>query len=114
MATEKRGVVHIKTMAGLVDVRRTRTSAGALLELSMLEMEKQRLKKEMLRAENRSSEIRDRMSEIETKQRRLQLFVDRPMTEVQSTVTPTSLGAAPPLPIFTAPTDRLKRRALAY
>ena len=44
MATEKRGVMHIKTMAALVYARRARTSAGALLELAMLEMEKQRLK----------------------------------------------------------------------
>ena len=41
MVTEKRGVQQIKTMGGIVDGRRTRTSAGALLELSMLEMEKQ-------------------------------------------------------------------------
>ena len=50
MAIEKRGVQHIKTLAGLVDGRRTRTSSGALLELSMLEMEKQRLVLEMQRA----------------------------------------------------------------
>lgn len=111
MATEKRGVQHIKTMAGIVDVRRTRSSSGALLELSMLEMEKQRLKKEMLRSEQRCVEIRGRMTEIETKQLRLQRFVDGPIGEFQ---TNPSLPSASPLPIHTAPTDRLKRRQLSY
>ncbi len=114
MATDKRGVMHIKTMAELVDVRRSRTSAGALLELSMLEMEKQRLKKEMVRAENRGAEIATRMREIETKQCRLQSFVERPVMDFPSAQSSTAPGAAPPLPIFTAPTDGLKRRALAY
>src|SRR3990172_11108719 len=58
VALEKRGVQHLKTMAGLVDARRTRTSSGALLELSMLEMEKQRLLLEMRRAERRGAGVR--------------------------------------------------------
>ena len=114
MATEKRGVMHIKTMAALVDARRARTSAGALMELAMLEMEKQRLKKEMLRAESRGAEIGARMQDIEAKQCRLQSFVERAETDLpvaQGSVAP---GAAPPFPVFTAPTDGLKRRALAY
>lgn len=111
MATDKRGVQHIKTMAGLVDGRRTRSSSGALLELSMLEMEKQRLMKEMKRAEQRCIEIRGRMTEIETKQLRLQRFVDKPYGEMQANQL---LPAATPLPIHSAPTDRLKRRQLAY
>lgn len=111
MATETRGVQHIKTMAGLVDGRRTRTSSGALLELSMLEMEKQRLMKEMRRSEQRCAEIRGRMTEIEAKQHRLQRFVDKPYGEAQ---TNQALPAASPLPIHSAPTDRLKRRQLSY
>jgi predicted nuclease with TOPRIM domain len=112
MATDKRGVQQIKTMAGLVDSRRSRTSAGALQELSMLEMEKQRLMKELLRAERRGAEIRTRMTEIQTKQFRLQKSVDKPFGEMQTDQT---LASAPPFPIFaTPPTDRLKRRALAY
>lgn len=114
MATERRPVLHIKTMAELVDVRRSRTSAGALLELAMLEMEKQRLKKEMLRAESRSAEIATRMHEIETKQVRLQSFVERPVMDFPSVPGSPSIGPAPALPIFTAPTDGFKRRALAY
>lgn len=111
MAAEKRGVQHIKTMAGLVDGRRTRTSSGALLELSMLEMEKQRHMNEMLRLEQRAAEIRGRMTEIEAKQRRLQQFVDKPIGEFQ---TNQALPAASPLPIHSAPTDKLKRRQLSY
>ncbi len=112
MAADKRGVLNIKTMASLVDGRRIRTSAGALLEMSMIEMEKQRLKKEMLRAEQRSAEIRARMAELDVKQVRLQLFVERPSVDIQ--LSAASLSAAQPLPIFTAPTDRLKRRQLSY
>ena len=111
MATEMRGVQHIKTMAGLVDGRRTRSSSGALLELSMLEMERQRLKKEMLRIEQRCAEVAGRINEIECKQLRLQRFVDKPEREGQAGKT---LPAASPLPIHTAPTDRLKRRQLSY
>ncbi len=111
MVTEKRGVQQIKTMGGIVDGRRTRTSAGALLELSMLEMEKQRLTKEMKRAENRCLEIRARVAEIESKQVRLQRFVDRPIVAFQD---PAAALAATPFPIHTAPTDRIKRRALSY
>ena len=111
MATEKRGVLHIKTMAALVDVRRSRTSAGALLELSMLEMEKQRLNKEKARAEQRGLEINGRINEIEVKQRRLQSFVERPSAEIQAHNT---LPPASPFPTHTAPTDRLKRRQLSY
>lgn len=107
MATEKRGMQHIKTMAGLVDGRRTRTSSGALLELSMLEMEKQRLMKEMQRSEQRCAEIRARMTGIEAKQHRLQRFVDKPHGEQV-------LPAASPLPIHSEPTSRLKRRQLSY
>ena len=110
MATEKRGVQQIKTMGSIVDERRSRTSAGALLELSMLEMEKQRLTKEVARAEQRCLEIRARVAEIEAKQVRLQRFVDRPHGQMQSN----QALAATPLPIHTAPADRLKRRALAY
>lgn len=111
MATKTRGVQHIKTMAGLVDSRRIRSCSGALLELSMLEMEKQRLKKEMLRAEQRYLEIQARMAEIETKQRRLYQFVESPTVDLALS---RALPAALPLPIHTAPTDRLKRRQLTY
>ena len=113
MATDKRGVQQIKTMGGIVDGRRTRTSAGALLELSMLEMEKTRLTKELERAQRRSLEIQARVLEIETKQVRLQRFVDRPIAVFSSANS--VMGSATPLPIHTAPAEqRMKRRSLAY
>jgi len=111
VASEKRGVQHIKTMAGLVDGRRTRTSAGALLELSMLEMEKRRLMLEMQRAERRCAEIRERVADIDKKGLRLQRFVEKLNGEVQA---PQVLTVASSLPIHSAPADKLKRRRLSY
>ncbi len=111
MASEKRGVQHIKTMAGLVDARRTRTSAGALLELSMLEMEKQRLVQEMQRAERRCAEIRARVADIEKKGLRLQRFVEKVNSDAQA---PQVFTAASSFPIHSAPADKLKRRRLSY
>ena len=111
MAFEKRGVQHLKTLAGLVDVRRTRTCSGALLELSMLEMEKQRLMKEMHRAERRGAEIRGRLAEIDKKGLRLKRFVYKCSEEVPA---PEARAASSPLRIHSAPTDKLKRRQLSY
>ena len=111
MTIEKRGVQQIKTIAGLVDARRSRTSAGALLELSMMEMEKQRLTKEMLRAEQRCREIRLRTAEIESKQCRLQRFLSKSVSEV---MTVQALTSAEPLPIHSAPGHQFKRRQLSY
>lgn len=111
MAFDKRGVQHLKTMAGLVDSRRTRTSSGALLELSMLEMEKQRLMLEVQRAERRCAEIRGRMAEIDKKGFRLQRFVEKLSGEVQASQAHT---VSSPLPIHSAPTDKLKRRRFSY
>ncbi len=111
MAIEKRGVQHLRTLAGLVDGRRTRTSSGALLELSMLEMEKQRLMKEMQRAERRGAEIRGRLAEIDRKGLRLRRFVEKRSAEA---ATPEARTASSPLPIHSAPKDKLKRRQLSY
>jgi hypothetical protein len=95
-------------MAGLVDGRRTRTSHGALLELSMLEMEKTRLTLEMQRAERRCADIRKRLTEIEAKKHRLHRFVEKPQGE--GPISP----PAEPFPVRTVPTDKLKRRRLSY
>ncbi len=78
MATMKRGLQGIKTMAALVDGRRTRSSAGALLELSTLENEKQRLQQELDRGRRRHAEIKARLAEIAVKEKRLYEFVKRP------------------------------------
>ena len=111
MAFDMRGVQHLKTLAGLVDGRRTRTSSGALLELSMLEMERQRLMKEVQRAERRGAEIRGRLAEIDKKALRLQRSVEKRNAEAPISETRT---ASSPLPIHSAPTDKLKRRQLSY
>ncbi len=111
MGRERRGVTHIHTMAGLVDGRRARSSHGALLELSMLELEKVRLTREMQRAERRCADIRKRLAEIDEKERRLHRFVEKPHGEAQARQAHT---VASPLPIHSAPADKLKRRRLSY
>lgn len=75
MARERRGVQGIRTMGALVDSRRTRTAAGALLELSAMANEKLLLTKELERWKVRHVEIRRRLAEIATKERRLMAYV---------------------------------------
>lgn len=111
MVSERRSVQHLKTLAGLVDGRRARTSAGALLELSMLEMEKQRLVKEVQRAERRGAEIRGRLAEIDKKGSRLQQFVEKRSAEAP---TAEVRAASSPLTVHSGPPDKLKRRQLCY
>lgn len=78
------------------------------MELSMLEMEKTRLTKEIQRADRRCAEIRKRLAEITTKQARLQRFVEKPQGD--------GLGDVPaaPLPVHKTPAEKLKRRRLSY
>ncbi len=77
MLNERKGVQSIRTMGVLVDRRRARTSAGALLEMSALASEKERLQRELDRLGRRRSEIETRLAEIEVKGRRLQGFVKK-------------------------------------
>ncbi|HKI18819.1 MAG TPA: hypothetical protein VKA15_13115 [Isosphaeraceae bacterium] len=58
-------------MAALVDKRRTRTPAGALIELSALANEKLLLDREVSRATRRDIEIQRRLREIAAKADRL-------------------------------------------
>lgn len=58
-------------MAALVDQRRTRTAAGALIELSALANEKLLLDREVSRAARRDIEIQRRLKEIAAKEDRL-------------------------------------------
>ncbi len=71
MALDRRGVDGIRTMAALVDQRRTRTPAGALIELSALANEKLLLEREVARASRRGIEIRRRLKDIAAKEDRL-------------------------------------------
>lgn len=73
----------VRTMGRLVDRRRSRTAAGALLELSAMANEKELLHRELARWERRHVEITARLAEIQEKQARLM-----PMTAC--------LGDAPP------------------
>lgn len=75
MAIERRGVQIIRTMAALHDQRRTRTTAGAFIELSALANERMLLEREVARASRRGKEIQHRMEEIEAKETRLMKVV---------------------------------------
>ncbi|MCW2313333.1 hypothetical protein [Rhodoferax antarcticus] len=107
MKIERRGVTHLRTMAGLRDARSSRTSHGALLELSMLEVEKLRLTGEVQRAERRCADIRKRIAEIDIKAQRLHLFVEKPSMDA-----PDVVAAADPFPTHTL--GQVKRRRLSY
>lgn len=78
------------------------------MELSMLEMEKTRLTKEMQRADRRCAEIRKRLGDIGVKQQRIQRFVEKPQGDGPGDAT------AAPLPLHTVPVGKLKRRRLSY
>ncbi len=90
-------------MGGLVDGRRTRTTAGALLEMSALANQKHRLQQERERWVRRQAEIKARLAAIKEKERRLSKFVKNPR-------------AAPPLksiPVCEMP-KRVRLRGLRY
>jgi len=106
MKIERRGVTHLRTMAGLRDARSSRTSHGALLELSMLEVEKLRLTGEVQRAERRCADIRKRIAEIDIKAQRLHLFVEKPSMGAPG------VAAADPFPTHTL--GQVKHRRLSY
>ena len=78
MANPKRGIQGVKTMGGLVDRRRARTSAGALMEMSVMANEKKRLEQELDRLRRRQAEIGVRLAEIADKECRLYEFVKKP------------------------------------
>lgn len=107
MTVQRRGVGNLRTMAGLVDKRRARTSHGALLELSMLEMERQRLTKEAQRAEQRCAEIGKRIAEIDAKAQRLHRFARDPAAREPKT-------PAAAFPVHSLSAGNVKRRRLSY
>ena len=111
MTSEKRGVQHLKTMAGLVDCRRNRTTAGALLELSMLAMEKGRLDQEVARAARRFREVEGRRTEIAVKSARLQKFVER-NPEVPTEIDVAGKPSA--LQVHEVRNTTMRRRVLSY
>jgi hypothetical protein len=79
MGGRTKGSRPTRTMSALVDRRRTRTAAGALLELSAMASEKQLLTREVERWMRRNVEIQARLAEIADKERRLMRVVDGSM-----------------------------------
>ena len=75
MASEKRGLQGIKTTGALLDTRRARTPAGALLELSAMANEKNLLNKELARWKRRHAEIQARLDQIRAKEQKLLALV---------------------------------------
>lgn len=108
MAINVRGIQQVRTMGGLTDQRRSRTSAGALMEMSVLESEKMRLTLDVERTERHLGEIRHRLDEINAKQHRLQAFVDSPQGEKPSSTDSSAF------PIHSPPSDGLRKRHLSY
>lgn len=88
MTTERRSLQSIKTMGKLLDGRRARTPAGALLEMSAMANEKVLLTKELERSVRRRAEIEARLAEIYAKTQRLLAYVQDPTAAI----------AAAPLP----------------
>ena len=75
MPRERRSVQNIRTMGAIVDSRRTRSAAGALLELSAMANEKTLLQKELDRWTRRHQEIKARLAELASKEQRLMALV---------------------------------------
>lgn len=108
MPQDRKGVQNLRTMAGKVDRRKSRTSGGALLELSILANERQRLQQEYERLTRRQAEINARLAEIAEKEARLQGFVQTatPGSETATTV-------VQPVPLAETP-RRISTRELSY
>ncbi len=115
MILERRGVQGIRTMAALVDQRRTRTVAGALIELSALANEKLLLDREVARAARRGIEIQRRLKEIAAKEERL-MKLARGEAQPQETVRETGpVPAAPAVAaVETANNSRFKISEFSY
>lgn len=111
-------------MGALVDSRRTRTAAGALLELSAMANEKLLLHKELDRWKVRHVEIQKRLAEITVKEHRLMEMVQAapggwmPGTPAGATATAASAvvmpEARPDQPIEAPPGRRVKVKEFSY
>lgn len=78
MTAVRKTLRSIRTAASIMDRRRVRTSSGALLELSVLANEKERLNRELAAAARRRNEIVARLSEIMEKEQMLRRYVENP------------------------------------
>ena len=115
MAFERKGVQGIRTMAALVDQRRTRTPAGALIELSALANEKLLLDREVARASRRGIEIQRRLKEIAAKEDRLMKLAQgaapAPEPAYQRSLVP---SATPETPVEMPTSSRFKISEFNY
>ncbi len=93
MAIIRKSLRGIKTMAGLMDRRRSRSAAGALVEMSVMANEKERLRQELASAQRRRAEIKARLAEIAEKESRLLQFVKNPALDLETNIA--SLAEAP-------------------
>ena len=75
MAAGRKNLRSIKTMGRLMDRRRARTPAGALLEIASLAYEKERLNKELAAGRRRQGEIEQHLLDIADKEIFLQAFI---------------------------------------
>jgi len=81
MKTTGRAFGTPKTLRSKVDKFKARTPQGALLELTRLTQEKERLREETARWERRMLEIRKRLGEIAAMEAWLYRFVESPFNE---------------------------------
>ena len=105
MKTTGRRFGSPKTLRSKVDRFKARTPQGALLELTRLTQEKERLREERARWERRMVEIRNRLGEIAEMETWLYRFVDGaggPMEAERNT--PTADGE-PPTPAHPDPNE---------
>jgi hypothetical protein len=103
---ERKSVQNIRTMGALVDSRRTRSAAGALLELSAMANEKMLLQKELTRWTRRHKEIQARLGEIAAKEQRLMALVQGPGAVIAL--------AAPDLAVDSSLSRRVKVKEFNY
>jgi len=78
MKTAGRGFGKPKTLRNKLDRFKARTPTGALLELTRLTQEKERLRQEIGRWEKRFAEIQTRLNEIAEMETWLYRFVEPP------------------------------------
>jgi hypothetical protein len=110
MANEKRGLQGIRTMGALIDTRRTRTPAGALLELSAMANERLLLEKELKRQARRTGEINTRLGELAAKQQRLLALVQYPDAASSADSSESQAVSAPPADVL----QRMRVKEFSY
>jgi hypothetical protein len=113
--TERKGVMGIRTMSALLEQRRSRTSAGALLELSAMANEKLLLEREVARASRRNTEIQRRLKEIAAKEERLMKIVrGAKFAPVEGCPARPALPAEPVTTVEPPPSSRFKVSEFSY